>query len=112
MSTQELVSALEQARHKMLRENGEPVVENWNRQILYHFSDTDEYWLMKVVEGRPEPPVQQPDEVDEIDIRLTMTTETFIGLMNGTLNGLQTFIGGKIKVKASMADMGKMQVFM
>jgi hypothetical protein len=111
MPTQALLNALEKARQKMIRENGEPVIENWNRQILYCFSDRDEYWLMKVVNGRPGLPVQQPDEVDEVDIRLTMTTETFIGLMNGTINGMQAFVGGRIKVKASMADMGKMQVF-
>ncbi len=112
MPTQALLGALEKARQKMLRENGDPVIENWNRKILYHFSDTDEYWLMTVTDGRPDPPTQQPDEVDEADIRLTMTTETFIGLMNGTVNGTQAFVGGRVKVKASMADMGKMQVFM
>jgi putative sterol carrier protein len=112
MPTQALLKALEKARQKMIRENGEPVIEKWNRQILYYFSDTDEYWLMKVVDGRPGSPVQQPDEVDDADIRLTMTNETFIGLMNGTVNGMQAFLGGRVKVKASMADMGKMQVFM
>lgn len=112
MPVQALLNALEMARKKMIREDGKPAIENWNRQILYHFSDTDEYWLMKIVDGRPEPPIQQPDEGDAADIRLTMTTETFIGLMNGTINGTQAFIGGRVKVKASMADMGKMQVFM
>jgi hypothetical protein len=111
MANEALVNALEKARQRMLDANGEPVVKGWNRQILYYFPDVEEYWLMQVVEGMPEPPAQQPDEVDGADIRLTMAAETFIGLMNGTVNSTQAFITGKVKVKASMADMGKMQVF-
>ncbi len=110
MSNREnLVQALEKARERMIDENGEPVLAGWTRKILYCFSDTDEYWYMQVVDGRPQPPVQE--EIDDPGIRLTMSTETFIGLMNGTINGMLAMTTGKVKIKASMADMRKMKVF-
>jgi putative sterol carrier protein len=89
---------------------GQPVLAGWNRKILYHFSDTDEYWAMLVVDGRPEQPAL--GEIEDADIRITVSTETFVGLMNGTINGLKAVTTGKVKVKAAMSDMRKMQVFM
>lgn len=109
-SREELVSALEKARYRLINERGEPVLQGWDREILYCFSDTDEYWCMRVVDGRPEQPVQK--ESDDADIRITMATETFVGLMDGTLSGLKAMTTGKVRVRASMADMRKLQAFM
>lgn len=106
---EELLAALEKTRSRMLDAQGQPRIKGWNRTIQYYFPDVDEYWQMRVVAGRPEPPA--PGEADDPDIRLTMSTETFVGLMNGTVKGMAAFATGKVKVKASMADMGQMGVF-
>ena len=92
----------------MIDEEGKPV--GWHRKVLYHFSDTDEYWYMQVIDGHPQKLVQE--KIDDPDVRITISTETFIGLMNGTINGMRAFTSGKVKVKASMSDMRKLQVFM
>jgi len=105
----ELSAALERARARMLDAQGEPRIKGWNRTIQYYFPDVDEYWQMRIVDGRPEVPT--PGESDDPDIRLTMSTATFIGLMNGTVNGMAAFATGKVKVKAAMADMGQMGIF-
>ena len=106
---EELLAALEKARARMLDAQGEPKIAGWNRTIQYYFSDLDTYWSMRVVDGRPEPPVEQ--EADDPDVRLTMSAATFIGLMAGTVNGMAAFATGKIKIKAAMADMGQLGVF-
>lgn len=106
------MAGLERARQKMLGENGEPVVTDWSRLLLYHFTDIDEYWTMEIVDGVPGEPVQQPDEVDEADIRVTMPAQTLLDLMDGTLSKAKALTSGKVKVKASMADMGKLRLLM
>ncbi len=111
MSTQDpLLKALETARARMMDAEGAPVLPGWDRKIQYYFTDVDEYWAMEVEDGHPLP--VRRAELDDADIRLTMSTETFIGLMNKTINGLVAMTSGKVKVKASMADMRKMQIFM
>lgn len=107
-----LMAGLARAREKMLDENGEPVVAGWDRLLLYHFTDVDEYWTMEIVDGRPGEPTQQPDEVDEADIRVTMPAQTLLDLMNGTLSKANALVSGKVRVKASMADMGKLRLLM
>ena len=106
----EFLAALETARSRMIDEDGKPVLTGWNRKVLYHFPDIDEYWYMQVVDGYPQPPVQE--EIEDADVRIRMTSEIFVGLMNGTVNGMRAFTSGKVKVKASMADVRKLQVFM
>jgi len=106
----EFLAALETARSRMIGEDGKPVLTGWNRQVLYYFSDIDEYWYMQVVDGYPQSPVQE--EIEDADVKIKMTSEIFVGLMNGTVNGMRAFTSGKVKVKASMADVRKLQVFM
>ena len=111
MVTQDvLLEALEKARTRMVDADGAPVLPGWDRTIQYYFPDMDEYWAMVVEDGRPLPITRE--ELDGPDIRLTMSAETFVGLMDKTINGLVAMTTGKVKVKASMADMRKMQVFM
>ncbi len=111
MVTQDvLLEALEKARARMIDAHGAPVLPGWDRTIQYYFPDMEEYWAMVIEDGHPLPVMRE--ELDDPDIRLTMSAETFIGLMNKTLSGLVAMTTGKVKVKASMADMRKMQVFM
>jgi len=105
---EEVLQALEKGRNKLLDKNGDPIFKGWNKQIAYCFSDTDESWLLRVVDGRPEPLVQQ--EVEEPDVRFTMTTDMMVGLMNGSINGIKAFLSGQVKVKASMADIAMLQI--
>ncbi|MBN1483930.1 MAG: SCP2 sterol-binding domain-containing protein [Chloroflexia bacterium] len=105
-----LLQALETARDRLLDDEGQPVLPGWDRCILYYFSDLDQYWTMQVAGGVPEPAVQA--EPDEADIRITTTSKTFIGLMEGSVNPMMAVAGGKVRVKASIADMRQMQVFM
>jgi putative sterol carrier protein len=105
-----LREALEKARTRMIGDDGTPVLPGWDRKIQYYFPDVEEYWAMVVEDGYPLPVTCE--ELDDPDIRLTMSTETFVGLMDKTINGLVAMTTGKVKVKASMADMRKMQVFM
>ena len=107
---EKLLEVLEIARQRMIDDNGDPVLLGWNRKIMYYFSDIDEYWTMVVEEGVPEEPVQE--EIFDPDIRIRTTAELFIKLMRGEMSGLRAMTTGKVKIKASMADMKDLKVFM
>lgn len=101
------LAALEKGRGKLLNAQGEPVFPGWSKQIAYCFSDTNECWVIDVVDGRPLPLTLK--EADSPDVRFTMTTDTLVGLMDGRINGMRAFTSGQVKVKASMADIRKLQ---
>ncbi|MFX1537597.1 MAG: SCP2 sterol-binding domain-containing protein [Promethearchaeota archaeon] len=103
----EVIEALEQAREKVLDEKNAKLFKNWTRTILYFFPDTNEYFSIKVVDGKPEELIE--GEIEDFDIRFEMATDTLVGIMNGTIHGLKAFSTGKVKLKASMRDIMKLQ---
>ena len=103
-----LLEALERGRRKLFKENGDPHFPGWSREIAYCFSDIDECWVIHVQDGVPGPLTAK--EPDSPDIRFTMTTDTMVGLMNGTINGMRAFTSGQVKVRASMADIRQLQI--
>lgn len=107
----ELLAAFEKIHARMLTETGEPVLSGWTRQIQFYFPDVDQYWLLQVKEGIPQG-VTCLNEEQEAEVRITMSSDTFVKLMDRTLSGFVAMTRGLVKVKASMADMRKMQVFM
>ncbi len=106
-----LMAAFEKIRERMLNADGTPVLPDWTRQIQFHFPDVQQYWLLDVVNGLPQHLVQQ-DEEAEADVRISMSSDTFVKLMERSLSGFVAMTRGLIKIKASMADMRRMQVFM
>lgn len=107
----ELLAAFAKIHARMINEAGEPVLPGWTRQIQFYFPDLDEYWLLQVVDGVPQG-VERLDEEQDAEVRISMSSDTFVKLMNRTLSGFVAMTRGLVKVKASMADMRKMQVFM
>lgn len=107
----ELLAAFEKIHARMINEAGEPVLPGWTRQIQFYFPDLEQYWLLRVDGGIPQG-VERLDEEQDAEVRISMSSDTFVKLMNRTLSGFVAMTRGLVKVKASMADMRKMQVFM
>ncbi|MFW9924705.1 MAG: SCP2 sterol-binding domain-containing protein [Candidatus Thorarchaeota archaeon] len=104
---EEVIEALEAAREKLLDDNAKKEFEGWTRTIQYHFKDTDEFWHFDVVDGLPGQ--LENEEDDEADVKFDMTEDTLLRLIDGRLNGMVAFTTGKVKVKASMKDISKLQ---
>ncbi len=106
-----LQAAFDKIRERMLTPTGEPALPGWTRQIQFYFPDLEQYWLLEVVDGLPQALQALPEET-EAEVRITMSSDTFVKLMERTLSGFVAMTRGLVKVKASMADMRRMQVFM
>ena len=103
----EIIECLEAAREKLLDEKAKEEFKGWTRTIQYFFTDTDEFWHFKVNDGIPGELVNE--EADDAEVKFKMAEETLIKLINGSLNGMVAFTTGKVKVKASMKDISKLQ---
>jgi len=81
--------------------------KTWNKTMQYHFTDTDDYWYIKLVNGQPENPVK--GKVEKPEISYQMTTTDYLALMRGEVKGLKLYNQGKLKIKATMPDILKLQ---
>ena len=63
-------------------------------------------WAFKIANGAVE---VVEGGVDAPTTTLSMTTETFVGLNNGTVNGMTAFMMGKIKLAGDMGIAMKFQ---
>ena len=70
----------------------------------YDFSDADNYYI--VVKGG-ECDIQQ-GEHDAPSVTLSTDSATFLGISDGSINGMQAFMGGKLKAKGNMMLAQKM----
>ncbi len=103
----EVIDALEAAREKLLTEEAKKEFQGWTRIIQYHFKDTDEFWHFEVIDGTPRELVNA--ESEDAEVKFTMTEDTLLGLISGKINGMVAFTTGKVKVKASLKDISKLQ---
>lgn len=107
ISKEQLIEVLEFQSKKFLDEKVAKSFSGWNKTMQYHFTDTDEYWNIKLIDGKPQP-VQQ-GKVEKPEIEYQMSTDTFIAIHNKELSPLKAYQQGKVKLKASITDMMKLQ---
>ena len=107
ITKEELLKILDEQRMKYTHEKVASSFKKWNKTIQYHFTDIDEYYTFKLVDGQPGP--IEEGKIENPDIQYTMSTETFIILINKELSGFKLYQQKKIKVKASMPELIKLQ---
>ena len=79
----------------------------WNKVMLYHFTDLDEYWHFIIKDGVPGP--LQEGKVDKPDIHYILSSNVFVGLMQGEIDGFKAFRKKLVQVKAPVKDLIKLQ---
>jgi Pyruvate/2-oxoacid:ferredoxin oxidoreductase delta subunit len=104
---QELLKVLEETRQKFTREDNVKVFNKWNKTILYHFTDLDEYYHFTLTNGVPNE--IQEGEIDNPDILYNLSGKVFIGLMRGEIDAFKAFRKKLVKIKAKVKDMIKLQ---
>jgi len=107
VSDEEIIAEMDKFRAKMTDEKYARHFKNWNKVMQYYFSDTQDYWYIEVKNGQPGQPVK--GKVEKPDISYEMTTGDFLDLMQGRVSGLKLYNQKRLKIKASMPDILKLQ---
>ncbi len=82
-------------------------LKGFTRVILFRFTDSNEDWLIKTVDGREAALVKETSP--NPDILVTTTAEVLTGVMDRRINGLAAYMQKKIQVRGSMDDLMKLQ---
>jgi hypothetical protein len=99
---------LETFRRKFLDPRVVKDYKGWSgRVMLYHFTDTQEYYHIRFQDGLPQPAVK--GRVEKADVYYEMSTGTFLAMSRKELSGLKAYAQGKVKVRAPIPDLLKLQ---
>ena len=106
-SDDEIISEISKIREKMTDEKVARNFKSWNKTMQYYFPDVDAYFHVKLTNGVPGEIIKGKAEKPEISYE--MNTEDFFALNRGEVSGLKLYNQKKIKIKASMPDIIKLQ---
>jgi putative sterol carrier protein len=99
---------------KMVDRFADPAVQaslkGFTKSLQFKFSDTNEVWLIRAVDGKEATLTQEA--IEKPDILVTMATDILSGIMDKKINGTTAYMQRKIQVKGSMEDLMKLQKIM
>jgi hypothetical protein len=107
IDTMTLLEVLEEQRLRFTDPRVAKEFSRWNKTMQYHFTDTGEYYLIRFVDGEPQPPTRE--QVEKPDIQYTMDSTTFFAIVRKEITGLRAYQQKRVKLKASIPDMMKLQ---
>ncbi len=81
-------------------------LQGFNKQLLFKFTDTDEDWLVKCVDGKQATFTRETSDMAELVI--TTTTDMLSGVMDKKINPMAAYMQRKIQVKGSTDDLVKL----
>ena len=100
--------ALEGFRNKILDPRVVKDYKNWSGKIMqYHFTDSGDYYHIRFADGLPQPAVRGKPE--KADVTYEMSTQVFLAMSRKEISGLKAYAMGKVKVRAAMPDLLKLQ---
>ncbi len=107
VSDEEIIKEINVLRDKLTDENLAKHFKTWNKTMQYYFSDIDSYWHLRLTNGQPSDPIK--GKYDNPEISYEITTSDFFALNRGEVSGLKLFNQKRLKVKAAMPDILKLQ---
>lgn len=81
----------------------------WNKIMQYYFPDIDEYWVIRMADGKALPPERLDAATQNPEIHYEMDTETLRAMTRGEISGFKAYQQRRLKLKASFTDMMKLQ---
>lgn len=100
--------AIEGFRQKVMDPRVVKDYKGWSGKVMqYHFADTGRYYHIRFQDGLPQPAVHGKPE--KADVFYEMSSTTFLAMSRKELSGLKAYAQGKVKVRASMPDLLKLQ---
>jgi len=85
-------------------------LKGFTRALLFKFTDTNEEWLIRAVDGNAA--TLAKETLPNPDVTITTTTEVLAGVMDRKINGMTAYMQRKIQTKGPMEDLIKMQKLM
>lgn len=82
-------------------------LKGFTKVLLFKFTDTNEDWLIRAVDGKDASLKKETNA--NPDITITTTTDVLAGVMDRKINAMAAYMQGKIQIKGSMEDLIKMQ---
>ncbi|MFW9921730.1 MAG: SCP2 sterol-binding domain-containing protein [Candidatus Thorarchaeota archaeon] len=104
---EEIIEELQKFMTKLQNEEYSRHVRGWNKTMQYYFTDTNEYYSIKLVNGVPQGLSQ--GQVEKPEISYQMNSDDYLALSRGEIKGLKLYNSGRLKIKASMPDIIKLQ---
>jgi aldehyde:ferredoxin oxidoreductase len=109
MSREELLQLLEEQRSRYAHPR---VVHNflgWNKTMQYHISDFDEYFAIPMIDGVAQAPEPLSAPLERPEVSYQMDSETLRAMTRGEISGQEAFRRRRLRLKASFADIMKLQ---
>lgn len=85
-------------------------LKGFTKSLQFKFTDTNEDWLIRSVDGKEATLTQET--VEKPDIVVTIATDILVGIMDKKINGTTAYMQRKIQVKGAMEDLMKLQKLM
>ena len=104
---EELRQLLELQMERFYEEKALKAFQGWTRTMQYYFTDIQEFWYIRVVDGKPGEPNE--GKVEKPEVLYEMSSDTFASIARREITGMKAYMQGKVKVKASMGDLMKLQ---
>jgi len=106
---EELAAILAGEVAKFNRESVRHNFAGWNKTMVYTFPDIGERWAIRFVAGEALPPERCEGKVEGAEISYEMDTWTLASMARGELGGEQAYLRRLLRIRASFADMMKLQ---
>jgi putative sterol carrier protein len=85
-------------------------LKGFTKTLQFKFTDTNEFWLIRAVDGTSATLSQEA--VEKPDILVTIPSDVLAGIMDKKINGTTAYMQRKIQVKGAMEDLMKLQKLM
>ena len=104
---EEILTEMQKVIEKMTDEKLARHYRGWNKVMQYYFTDTNDMYYIELINGVPQQPVK--GEKPDAKIKYYMSTPDYLALMRGEIAGLKLYNQKRLKIKASMPDILKLQ---
>ena len=109
MDPDELMRILETEQSKFGLEGIRRNFQGWNKTMQYHFPDTGAYYVIRFVDGEAQPAELLDGPATRPEISYELNTWTLAEMSAGRLSGEKAYFKRQLRIKASFADMMKLQ---
>jgi putative sterol carrier protein len=82
-------------------------LEGFTKKVLFEFNDLNISYLLKIENGQLKELTKE--FIENPDVKITMSSNTFVDIINKKTNPIKEYSLGKIKVKGSMSDLLKLR---
>jgi hypothetical protein len=103
----EVLETLKRQRQRFTHERIASSFKGWNRVMQYHFPDLELFLAITVTDGVPGEVVE--GKLDGAQVIYEMNSDTFMAIDRKEITGMKAFTQKRVKVKASMPDLLKLQ---